>query len=247
MSCFLLTSLFTVTCRRNHCYCPSSFWPSWDGGGRQMSKPNPVIGEQAWKHPLLQQMGGGKPAHGSQCSEYLFCYCGIQEGRALMGTVVNRPSAEDLGYAHTWPHGHVYQYKRASAMPAQTPHICGLCPFLFITLSPPEHPGERKIVSTKLCLSHEQHSKCGGTDRGQNFWESKDESKSRDLSPPAYEAKLVWTDVPWNLQTAWLCSRGMWISQTREWNPSTTKLQPTGVTFSFPIRLFGLLLRGLCT
>lgn len=55
--------LFTVTHGRNHCYCPSSFVTFLDGGGRQMSKPNPVIGEQAWKHPLLQQMGG-EPAHG---------------------------------------------------------------------------------------------------------------------------------------------------------------------------------------
>lgn len=31
--------------------------------------------------------------------------------------------------------------------------------------------------------------------------------KTGDLSPPAYEAKLVWTDVPWNFTDIQLCAQ----------------------------------------
>lgn len=101
---------------------PAPLWPSWDGGGRQMSKPNPVIGEQAWKHPLLQQMGG-EPAHGSQCSECHCCYCGIQEGPELCWAhMVNRPSSKKMQHMPTLDLTGICLFARASAMPAQTPH-----------------------------------------------------------------------------------------------------------------------------
>lgn len=118
------------------------------------------------------------------------------------------PARRMSAYAHTWSHVHLSVCQSLCHANSNPAHICGLCPFLFITLSPPEHLGERKIaVSTKHTCFHEQHSKWGGTNRGQNCWESKDKSKKRDLSPPAYEAKLMWTDVPWNLQTAQLCAQ----------------------------------------
>lgn len=133
---------------------PAPLWPSWDGGGRQMSKPNPVTGEQAWKHPLLQQMGG-EPAHGSQCSECHCCYCGIQEGPELCWAhVANRPSSKkDVAHAHTWPHMHLSVCQSLCHASSNPAHICGLCPFLFITLSPPEHPGERKIACQQNTLA----------------------------------------------------------------------------------------------
>lgn len=136
-------------------------------------------------------------------------------------TVESRRDPSSVG--HTW--STVPPARRCSTCPHLTsrasvclrePLLCQLKPRthlrfmslpIYYTVSPWTSRREKNRVSTKHTCFHEQHSKCGGTDRGQNFWESKDESKNRDLSPPAYEAKLVWTDVPWNLQTAQLCAQ----------------------------------------
>lgn len=56
-------------------------------------------------------------------------------------------------------HMHLFVCRSLHCANTNPTHVCDLHSFIFITLSPTEHPGKKKIVmSTKLTCFHEQHS-----------------------------------------------------------------------------------------
>lgn len=119
----LLTSLFTVTHGRNHCYCPSSFvtFLGWGGGDKCLNQ-NPVIGEQAWEAPAATA-DGRRACTRPHSALSVTAATGIQEGPELLWAhVVNRPSSKKIGTCLTLDLTGICLFARASAMPAQTPH-----------------------------------------------------------------------------------------------------------------------------
>ena len=86
-----------------------------------MSEPNPVTGEQAWKHPPLEQMGR-EPAPGSQCWVSLLLLWNPGGTQALLGTH-GQPFLQQEGCRHmpTLDLMCICLFAGATVMPTQTP------------------------------------------------------------------------------------------------------------------------------
>lgn len=148
----------------------------------------------------------GKPAHGSQCSENVHCcYCGIRRDPSSVGHR-GQPSLqqEDAAHAHTSASRASVWLKPLLCQLKPRTHLEVYVPSIYYTV-PTDIRREKSYQQNTLAFTNSILNVEAPTE-GKISGSLKDESKNRAfLLLPIF--KLVWTDVPWNLQTAQLCAQ----------------------------------------